>query len=183
MNKKLLIFLLIIIFVFGYTVFEAMRLDSKFADAASLKTGTVIKSLPLVLFEQVESDEKFDPVKLAKAGNYVFVHFWATWCAPCEAEFPELVELIRSLRDKKNISFLLIAVNDDLKAMKKFLKKFDLNLDNIIILADNLDAHKQYGTYKMPESFLFAPNELIVKKFTGQQPWSQTYLVEYFNSL
>ncbi len=183
MNKKLLVFLLIMIFVFGYTVFEAMRLDRKFADSASLQTGTVIKNLPLVDFERVNSDQKFNPAKLAEEGKYVFIHFWATWCAPCEAEFPDLVEMIKTVKNKKNVIFLLIAVNDDVKAMKKFLSKFDLNLDNVISLADNLDAHKQYGTYKMPESFLFAPGGAIVKKFTGQQPWTQRYLVEYFNSL
>ena len=91
--------------------------------------------------------------------------------------------MIQALKEKKNIVFLLVAVNDNLIEIKKFLKKFDLSLNNILVLEDNLDAHKEYGTYKMPETFLFSPSGTIVKKFTGQKPWSQKYLVDYFLSL
>jgi len=183
MNKKLLIFLSIIIFVFGYTVFEAMRLDKKFASAVSNTAGTVIQTIPNIAFTALGSKKKVLPMDLAKNEKYIFVHFWATWCAPCEAEFPELVEMIKTLNNKKNIVFLLVAVNDNLVEIKKFLKKFDLSLNNILVLEDNLDAHKEYGTYKMPESFLFSPSGSIIKKYTGQKPWSQKYLVDYFSSL
>lgn len=183
MNKKLIAFLSIIIFVFGYTVFEALRLESKFADQSSIASGTVIKTLPEVKFEVLGSKVKVDPRQFSSQEKYIFIHFWATWCGPCEAEFPELVEMLHLLKGKKNIQFLLVAVNDDVKAIKKFLAKFDLNLDNVSIVEDKLDAHKQFGTYKMPETFLFDPVNTIVKKFTGKQPWSQKYLVEYFQNL
>lgn len=183
MNKKLLGFLIIIIFVFGYTVYEALTLEGKFADQTTLEAGTVIKTLPDVKFENLTDSEKISIRSFSKDGNNVFVHFWATWCAPCEAEFPELVEMMQILKDKKNIKFLLVAVNDDKTAMKKFLSKFDLNLDNVVLLADNDESHKEFGTYKMPETFLFDAQNSIIKKFTGQQPWSQKYLVEYFLAL
>lgn len=181
MNKKLIGFLLILIFVFGYTVFEALRLDSKFADQATLSSGTIIKKLPNVEF--ISKDKSTNVQEYTKNGDFVFVHFWATWCAPCEAEFPELVEMMQILKSKKNIKFLLVAVNDDKTAMKKFLGKFDLNLDSIVLLSDDIDSHKAFGTYKMPETFIFDGQNNIVKKFTGQQPWGQKYLVDYLRAL
>lgn len=183
MNKKLVGFLLIIIFVFGYTVFEALRLDSKFADQSTIASGTVIKVLPDVEFVSESNDEKVPVREYTKNGDFVLIHFWATWCAPCEAEFPELVEMMQSLKEKKNLKFLLVAVNDDKTAMKKFLKKFDLNLDSIVLLSDNIEAHKAFGTYKMPETFLFDGQNNIVKKFTGQQPWKEKHLLDYLGNL
>lgn len=172
-----------IIFVFGYTVFEALRLDSKFADQATINSGTIIKVLPDVEFSLNSDSSKVNIRDYTKDGDFILVHFWATWCAPCEAEFPELVEMMQLLKSKKNLKFLLIAVNDDKTAMKKFLKKFDLNLDSIVLLSDDIDAHKAFGTYKMPETFLFDGKNNIIKKYTGQQPWTQKYLVDYFTSL
>ena len=183
MNYKLIGFLLIIIFVFGYTVFEALRLDSKFADQKSIVSGTVIKTLPEVTFESFSGGDIVDVKKFTSEGDNVFIHFWATWCAPCEAEFPELVEMIQELKDKKDLKFLLVAVNDDETEMKKFLKKFDLNLDSVVLLTDTKDSHKQFGTYKMPETFVFDAQNQIIKKFQGKQPWTQKYLIDYLKSL
>src|SRR5687768_14180878 len=33
-------------------------------------------------------------------GKVVVVNYWATWCAPCVEEFPDLVKLQNSYRDK-----------------------------------------------------------------------------------
>jgi thiol-disulfide isomerase/thioredoxin len=43
----------------------------------------------------------------ALRGRPVLINFWATWCPPCRAEFPELVALQEELRDQVAI----IAVN------------------------------------------------------------------------
>jgi thiol-disulfide isomerase/thioredoxin len=37
-------------------------------------------------------------------GRVVLVSFWATWCAPCLVEFPDLVALARERKDVRVIS-------------------------------------------------------------------------------
>jgi len=183
MNNKLIIFCLIIIFTFSYILYETNKIDSKLG-GTDLATGTVIQKIPNVKFDLYgDESTKVDLYKMAEEGNFLLIHFWATWCGPCELEFPELTEMIKLLKGKKNLKFLLVAVNDDVTKIKKFLKKFDLNLDNVVLLEDKINGHKEYGTYKMPETFLFNPKKEIIKKFTGQQPWTQVHIVKMLKSL
>ena len=50
-----------------------------------------------------------------------FVHFWATWCAPCEKELPDLLKF--ALNENKTITFLFISVNDEAIRYRKVYQK------------------------------------------------------------
>ena len=57
-------------------------------------------------------------------GNVRLYNVWATWCAPCVEEFPELVETSRRF-DLRNFEFISISMDrpDDLVKAKEFLEK------------------------------------------------------------
>jgi thiol-disulfide isomerase/thioredoxin len=184
MNNKLIIFLTLISFVFGYTIYEAAKLDSKLSSSQTNSTGTILKSLPEdIVFKEFNSGKQVSLSNLTSNGSNLFIHFWATWCGPCEVEFPELVEMLHLLKSKKDVKFLLVAVNDDVKKVTKFLKKFDLNIENVMVVTDDNNLYQRFGTYKLPESFVFSDDNKVVKKFSGQQPWTQKYLVDFFKLL
>jgi thiol-disulfide isomerase/thioredoxin len=46
----------------------------------------------------------------AQHGKVVLLSFWATWCVPCLAEFPEIVEIEKSYRDR---GVVVISVSAD----------------------------------------------------------------------
>src|SRR5690606_21078589 len=61
-------------------------------------------------------------------GKIVFINFWATWCPPCIAEMPSIHKLYQQFKNRKDIVFLMVDVDNALDKSQKFMdkKKFDL---------------------------------------------------------
>jgi thiol-disulfide isomerase/thioredoxin len=54
-------------------------------------------------------------------GDVVLVNVWATWCEPCQKEFPALLRLNRELRGKR---FKLILVSADFPDLRPQVERF-----------------------------------------------------------
>lgn len=62
------------------------------------------------------------PVAKLEPGRVYAVEFWATWCAPCIASMPHLVEL-QTKHEKAALTVVAVAVKDDDKAVNAFVAK------------------------------------------------------------
>jgi thiol-disulfide isomerase/thioredoxin len=107
-------------------------------------------------------------------GKIVLLNFWATWCAPCIAEFPELLKLAKE--KKEDVVLIAMSVDEKIESIKPFLERhdFDTNLDNVIIVHDAGKAISQdiFQTSTYPETFTLAPNLTIAKKINGFVEWN-----------
>jgi thiol-disulfide isomerase/thioredoxin len=105
------------------------------------------------------------PVTLAGSkGKVVLVNFWATWCGPCRAEIPDLVELQNKYKDRLQILGLAVD-DDDPAAVKKFAAKFGINYP--VALATN-EIRLQYGGIPaLPTSFVLDSEGRVVQKHEG----------------
>ena len=61
------------------------------------------------------------------------VNFWATWCGPCVAEFPDLVEIFRMYRGRE-FEFVTVSANypDEKPEVLKFLTKQHASMRNLL---------------------------------------------------
>lgn len=60
-------------------------------------------------------------------GKVVLINFWATWCAPCQAEMPALVELQNKYRAQ---GLQIIGVTyppEQRSAVRRMMRRFKLN--------------------------------------------------------
>lgn len=62
------------------------------------------------------------------SGKVLFVNIWATWCPPCRAEMPAIIELEKKFRDNSNIRFLMIDADGDLSRSGQFMEKRNYKL-------------------------------------------------------
>lgn len=184
--NKVIIISVIVIFTFGYAVYHALKLDGKLSSKNDFySSNSVLRELPDLEIPRFFDEESVDLRQLAKSGNDLVVHFWATWCAPCEKEFPELVELTEKTAGRENVKFLFVTVGDTEKAVKKFLKKYKIDKNsNFILLKDDEFYHQEYfGTYKLPETYLFDESFKLLRKFSGPQEWADPAYVDMILSM
>jgi len=134
------------------------QLKTSLAKWSKLKIGMTAPD-----FEQ--NDSTGSPLKLSDLrGKYVLVDFWASWCGPCRAENPNIVEAYQKY---KNSGFDILGVSLD-TSKDKWLAAIE---------ADNLtwnhvsdlngwenEVSTGYGIQAIPYSLLIDPEGKIIGK-------------------
>jgi thiol-disulfide isomerase/thioredoxin len=105
------------------------------------------------------------PLSLADyKSKVVLLNFWATWCGPCRAEIPDLVELQNKYKDQLKIIGLVVD-DDDQDAIKKFVSEFGINYP--VALATDALRTDYGGIPALPTSFLLDAEGRVVQKHEG----------------
>jgi len=170
---KLTTIALIIAFTLSYSIVKKRQIDK----LTSENNNLILKKLPKFSFPVLKNDSlKFLSNENIFAGDpdAIFIHFWGTWCGPCEAELPEFLEFIESAKNYK-VKVVLLAVKDNDKLINKFMKKFGSLPSNIILAHDESGKSMvQFGTVKVPETYLFSRSGKSLNKYVGPQDWKQS---------
>ena len=97
-------------------------------------------------------------------GKIVLLNFWATWCGPCRAEIPDLIELQNKYKDQLAI-VALATDEDDADLVKKFSQKAGINY-RVGMSSDELRA-AYGGIPALPTSFIIDLQGRVVQKHIG----------------
>ena len=88
-------------------------------------------------------------------GRWVLMNIWASWCGPCEAEAPDLVEFQKE-HGGKDFTIIGIQTQDGTEDGEEFVKEFGLNYPS---LRDGSgDYADELGSTGVPETILLDPN-------------------------
>lgn len=129
-------------------------------DAGGLKVG---EKAPDFTLQTLDGEE----VSLADyKGKKVMINFWATWCPPCKAETPHLVNYYNEKAKKENVEILSInAMSTESKSenVGKFIKEYKMEFPVLIDARGELI--KQYEVMNFPTSFFVNTKGIIQEKF------------------
>ncbi len=111
-------------------------------------------------------------------GQWVVLNYWATWCAPCRAEIPELSELHV---ERDDISVLGLAYEEAEKSeFEAFLAEFKPAYP--MLLVDVYAPPEPFGVPRvLPTTYILNPRGRVVKAFAG--PVTRAHIEATIDSL
>ena len=116
------------------------------------------------------------PVRLADhRGHGVWINFWASWCAPCQAETPILRAMDQAYR-AQGLDVIGISIKESTAAdVNAYAQRYDLEYT---IAADLIgDVKDLYGVYALPTQIFVDPNGVVRAVVNG--PLSQAQAATY----
>jgi len=108
-------------------------------------------------------------VKLASfKGKPIVMNFWATWCGPCRAEIPSLVELNKQYGEAgKDVVILGIPVDDPIEKLKPYASQMHMNYP-VLVGAGRDDVQDAFGPlWGIPVTVFIDRDGKIAKKHSG----------------
>lgn len=94
-------------------------------------------------------------------GKYVLVDFWASWCGPCRAETPNLVNAYNKYKGKK-FNVLGVTINDHPEDSERAMEELGINYPQILNTPDS--CADLYGIMGIPHIMLFGPDGTILER-------------------
>ncbi|MEJ4089158.1 TlpA disulfide reductase family protein [Galbibacter orientalis] len=110
-------------------------------------------------------------------GKVVILDFWATWCGPCKASFPEMQQLVEKYKDNENVAILFVNTFENTPKREKditdFITKnkydFHVILDAPIKDSRNFEVADSYGIRGIPTKIIISPEGKINYKSVGYE--------------
>ena len=97
------------------------------------------------------------PAKLSDLrGKVVILHFWGSWCPPCQAEMPDLQKLFDILRSESQVAFVVMPVREPLATATTWARRNRINLP----LAFGGEASIKPGEFRLADGSRLADRQL-----------------------
>ena len=152
-------------------LFNSLSERLKNTDAGKAYAANIIKWRTIAIgktapeFTQNDPDGK--PVKLSDfRGKYLLLDFWASWCGPCRAENPHVVEAYNKYKDK-NFTILSVSLDkeDAKEAWLAAIKKDNLTWNHVSDLKFwKNEVSVLYTIQAIPDNFLLNPEGKIIAR-------------------
>lgn len=139
------------LFIFGMGREDAQQLPSTQIgrDAPSIAAVTPLGDLPGLTDEML------------REGGVKLVNYWASWCAPCRAEHPQLEAL-----SEAGVTIYGINYKDEAPAAQKFLDELG-NPFAAVAQDEPGRTALEWGLYGVPETYILTSEGKIAYRFAG----------------
>lgn len=175
-----LIFVLFIIAMLVPASRKAIRITASRILASSPKSIADDKQLSLAAstYDWLVYDMDGKAIPLSNfRGKAIFLNFWATWCAPCIAEMPDIQELYDQFGEEA--AFLLVS-DEDPERIHNFMKNRGFDMP-VYIRRGGVPADLASGS--IPVTFVISPDGQIIIRKTGVAKWNSNKMQDLMREL
>ncbi|MCO4848904.1 MAG: TlpA family protein disulfide reductase [Yoonia sp.] len=157
------------------------------ADLEALRAGDMRKltfhSEPIAGSDVAFMSEDAGDMTLADLnGKYIVLNFWATWCAPCRKEMPELSALQADLGGDMFQVVTVATGRNPLPAMKKFFE--EIGVDNLPLHTDARQSFsRSMGVLGLPVTLIIDPEGHEIARLQGDADWHSDSAVAIITAL
>jgi cytochrome c biogenesis protein CcmG/thiol:disulfide interchange protein DsbE len=156
MRIKPILFFGVVALIAGYLVYKQ-------ADPNEIKVGKLAPDVTV-------KDQSGNQMKLSDLrGNLVFLNVWATDCAPCVQEMPDMEVMNRAFRDRK-FKMVTVSIDTDWKPVTEFFAKYRLTMP--VYLDPGRSVYNAFHLTGTPETFLIDRNGIILRHTIGADRWA-----------
>ena len=162
MNKKsLLIYAISIVMVLSVAVWAYNYMSDDYIpeDLPDTAQSQSLETAPDFTVEDAEGNS----VKLSDyRGKPVVVNFWASWCKPCQMEFPAFEKLYKE--NGKDIHFLMVNMTDNQRETKEIAEGYIKGAGYTfpVFFDTNMDAAYTYYVSSIPMTlFIDAEGNIV----------------------
>ena len=125
-------------------------------------------------FEAATADRVLAAVR-APGARAVLVNVWATWCAPCRAEFPEILRVAHEFR-ASGLRMVLVSADFDesLPQARAFLEEHDVDFPSYHKTGDDMafiNTLDSLWSGVLPATFLYDGAGRRVRFWEGRQSY------------
>jgi thiol-disulfide isomerase/thioredoxin len=157
----------------SYLVFAAIAIASAaigiYAGSQRWNPAPPENSAAAALFQHSLPDAQNTVHSLAQwQGKTLVVNFWATWCAPCVDEMPEL-SMLQKESTAKNIQIIGIGI-DSASNIKDFALKHQISYPLYVAGVSGTELARKFGNQAggLPFTVLVSPTGEITKTYLGR---------------
>ena len=184
-KKPLSIFLdFVFVVLIALLIYPGTRKDvaAFFIRLTSLPPSTLDSDDQFTISKQCEQWKVYDlsaqPVLLEQLNEKpVFVNIWATWCPPCIAELPAILELYHEYGSRINF---VLSTNENADKVKAFLVKNNYDKSPFYFY-QNLPV--EFQTESIPTTYIIDKQGKVVLVKKGAARWNSGKIKKLFDSL
>jgi thiol-disulfide isomerase/thioredoxin len=111
-------------------------------------------------------------------GKVLILNFWATWCAPCVAEMPNLLRLHAATSDV-GVNMACVS-RESRETVAKFLEKRGLSAPVYLLAGDLPECFKTRG---IPATFILDKRGMIALRHVGAASWDDASVIAFVRGL
>lgn len=158
--RKWVIAVVIGILVIGFMGYNSFVNRSNDGQAKEQASGVMVgDKIPEFVLSGLDGKK----VTIGKENKVAVLNFWATWCPPCRAEFPELVSF--SQKNNEKVQFYSINLQENQEKVLNFLKQENYSLP--VLLDEDGKVAKMFRVTAIPTTLIIDAQGIIRYRKSG----------------